>query len=163
MSFNNVGTWLNDAGSLALPSTVKILIGNKVDLEDQRDITYQEAETFAADNDVQNAWNAENSKNAKKCNTFKKFQKSRQVLIWNSIIEIRIDAFRESFYRQSVLLNGKTLSSRQKSWFRPYFLNNLLSICFYDFLKARRKQAKTYKKPSMKWCNQFWTKYLMEV
>jgi len=52
MSFNNVGTWLNDAGSLALPSTVKILIGNKVDLEDQRDITYQEAETFAADNDV---------------------------------------------------------------------------------------------------------------
>merc|ERR1712071_737828 len=52
MSFNNVGTWLNGAGSLALPSTVKILIGNKVDLEDQRDITYQEAETFAADNDV---------------------------------------------------------------------------------------------------------------
>ena len=48
-----MGTWLNDAGSLALPSTVKILIGNKVDLEDQRDVTYQEAETFANDNEVQ--------------------------------------------------------------------------------------------------------------
>ena len=47
-----MGTWLNDAGSLALPSTVKILIGNKVDLEDQRDVTYQEAETFASDNDI---------------------------------------------------------------------------------------------------------------
>eukprot|EP01147_Barroeca_monosierra_P004860 gene4860-8689_t len=49
-TFNHLQTWLNDARALTNPSTVIFLIGNKVDLEDQRDVPTEEAKQFAEDN-----------------------------------------------------------------------------------------------------------------
>lgn len=41
---------MTDTRSLTNPSTVIFLIGNKADLESQRDVTYEEAKQFADDN-----------------------------------------------------------------------------------------------------------------
>lgn len=49
-SFNSLQNWLTDARSLASPSIVIILVGNKKDLEAQREVSYQEASQFAKDN-----------------------------------------------------------------------------------------------------------------
>lgn len=51
-SFNSLQNWLTDARSLASPSIVIILVGNKKDLEAQREVSYQEASQFAKDNDL---------------------------------------------------------------------------------------------------------------
>ena len=42
--------WLTDARTLASPSIVIILCGNKKDLEDQRQVTHVEASQFAQEN-----------------------------------------------------------------------------------------------------------------
>ena len=49
-SYNNVANWLADARSLASPDIVIILVGNKGDLERDRQVTYLEASRFAQDN-----------------------------------------------------------------------------------------------------------------
>ncbi|EGD79692.1 small GTP binding protein RAB14 [Salpingoeca rosetta] len=49
-TFNHLQTWLNDARALTNPSTVIFLIGNKVDLEEQRDVQTDEAKQFAEQN-----------------------------------------------------------------------------------------------------------------
>ena len=49
-SFNSLQNWLTDARNLASPNIVIILVGNKKDLENQREVTYQEASQFAIDN-----------------------------------------------------------------------------------------------------------------
>lgn len=51
-SFNSLQNWLSDARNLASPNIVIILVGNKKDLESQREVSYQEASQFAKDNDL---------------------------------------------------------------------------------------------------------------
>jgi Ras-related protein Rab-14 len=51
-TYNHVSTWLADARSLTNPNTVIMLIGNKRDLEDQREVSYEEASNFARENDL---------------------------------------------------------------------------------------------------------------
>ncbi|XP_033946544.1 ras-related protein Rab-14-like [Pseudochaenichthys georgianus] len=50
-TYNHLSSWLTDARNLTNPNTVIILIGNKADLEAQRDVTYEEAKQFAEEND----------------------------------------------------------------------------------------------------------------
>jgi Ras-related protein Rab-14 len=49
-TYNHLQSWLNDARSLTNPNTVIFLIGNKSDLDSQRDVTQEEATKFAEDN-----------------------------------------------------------------------------------------------------------------
>ena len=42
-SFNALSNWLTDARTLASPSIVILLVGNKKDLEDEREVTFLEA------------------------------------------------------------------------------------------------------------------------
>lgn len=49
-SFNSLPNWLNDARNLASTNIVIILVGNKKDLESQREVSFQEASQFAKDN-----------------------------------------------------------------------------------------------------------------
>eukprot|EP00056_Hartaetosiga_gracilis_P019607 m.15105 g.15105 ORF g.15105 m.15105 type:complete len:213 (-) comp7806_c0_seq2:152-790(-) len=49
-TYNRLQTWLNDCRALTNPNTVIILIGNKSDLEDKRDVTHEEAQQFADQN-----------------------------------------------------------------------------------------------------------------
>jgi len=51
-SFNSLQNWLTDARSLASPSIIIILVGNKKDLEANREVSFQEASQFAKDNDL---------------------------------------------------------------------------------------------------------------
>jgi len=46
-TFNHLEAWLTDATNHASPNTVIFLIGNKADLEDQRDVPTEEAREFA--------------------------------------------------------------------------------------------------------------------
>jgi len=50
VSFNHLTSWLTDARNLTHPNTIIMLIGNKKDLEDQRDVSYEEASQFAKEN-----------------------------------------------------------------------------------------------------------------
>uniref|UniRef100_A0AAQ4S6R8 Ras-related protein Rab-14 n=1 Tax=Gasterosteus aculeatus aculeatus TaxID=481459 RepID=A0AAQ4S6R8_GASAC len=52
-TYNHLSSWLTDARNLTNPNTVIILIGNKADLEAQRDVTYEEAKQFAEENGEQ--------------------------------------------------------------------------------------------------------------
>jgi Ras-related protein Rab-14 len=49
-TYNHLSSWLTDTRSLAHPSTVIFLIGNKCDLDARRDVTYEEAKQFADEN-----------------------------------------------------------------------------------------------------------------
>lgn len=49
-TYNHLSSWLTDTRNLTNPSTVIFLIGNKRDVEDQRDVTYEEAKDFAEEN-----------------------------------------------------------------------------------------------------------------
>ena len=49
-SFNHVSTWLADARSLASPDIVIVLVGNKVDKDNEREVTFLEASRFAQEN-----------------------------------------------------------------------------------------------------------------
>lgn len=49
-SYNHVSTWLNDARSLANPDISIVLVGNKVDLTAEREVTFLEASRFAQEN-----------------------------------------------------------------------------------------------------------------
>ncbi|XP_076642320.1 RAS oncogene family member Rab14 [Halictus rubicundus] len=49
-TYNHLSSWLTDTRNLTNPSTVIFLIGNKSDLEGQRDVTYEEAKRFADEN-----------------------------------------------------------------------------------------------------------------
>ncbi|KHJ42127.1 Ras family protein [Trichuris suis] len=51
-SYNALTRWLADALLLASPQIVVVLIGNKKDLEMQREVTYTEASQFAQENDI---------------------------------------------------------------------------------------------------------------
>jgi len=49
-TYNHLTSWLTDARNLTNPNTVIMLIGNKKDLEDKRDVTFEEARAFAEEN-----------------------------------------------------------------------------------------------------------------
>lgn len=49
-SFNALANWLNDARTLASPNIVILLVGNKKDLEEAREVTFLEASNFAQEN-----------------------------------------------------------------------------------------------------------------
>jgi len=51
-SFTNLIGWLIDAKNLTNPNTVFMLIGNKKDLEDLRQVTYEEASEWAKSNNM---------------------------------------------------------------------------------------------------------------
>ena len=52
-SFNNVSTWVEECKNNG-PSTISlVLVGNKIDLEDKRQITYEEGEDYANQNNRQ--------------------------------------------------------------------------------------------------------------
>jgi len=50
ITYNHLASWLTDARNLTHPNTVIMLVGNKKDLEDQRDVSYDEAKQFADEN-----------------------------------------------------------------------------------------------------------------
>ena len=47
LSFTNVKTWLESIYQHADPSIVKVLVGNKIDLEDERKVTQADAKALA--------------------------------------------------------------------------------------------------------------------
>ncbi|EPY27460.1 Rab family, other [Strigomonas culicis] len=49
-TFSHISTWLQDARANTNPQTVMILIGNKSDLEDDREVSFEEATQFAEEN-----------------------------------------------------------------------------------------------------------------
>jgi len=49
-TFLHLSSWLTDAKNLTSPNTVIFLIGNKNDLEDNREVSYEEAKQFADGN-----------------------------------------------------------------------------------------------------------------
>lgn len=51
-SYNAITNWLTDVRTLASPNIVIILCGNKKDLDDQRQVTFDEAERFAQEHDL---------------------------------------------------------------------------------------------------------------
>jgi len=51
-SYNHLTSWLNDARALATPELVIVLVGNKIDLQEEREVTFLEASRFAQENDV---------------------------------------------------------------------------------------------------------------
>jgi len=52
-SYNNLRHWLEDTGRYAVDSILKLLVGNKSDLDGQRVISPDEAQSFAEDIDVE--------------------------------------------------------------------------------------------------------------
>ncbi|XP_077287571.1 ras-related protein Rab-4B-like [Arctopsyche grandis] len=51
-SFNALSNWLRDARTLASPNIVILLVGNKKDLEQAREVTFMEASQFAQENEL---------------------------------------------------------------------------------------------------------------
>lgn len=51
-SFTNLSRWLADARTLASPHLVVVLVGNKSDREEEREVEWAEASKWAADNGV---------------------------------------------------------------------------------------------------------------
>lgn len=49
-SFNAVADWLADVRTLASPNIVIILCGNKLDLDAEREVSYEEGNQFAQEN-----------------------------------------------------------------------------------------------------------------
>ncbi|EDO43047.1 predicted protein [Nematostella vectensis] len=51
-TFNSLTNWLTDARTLASPNIVIILVGNKKDLDADREVTFLEASRFAQENEL---------------------------------------------------------------------------------------------------------------
>ncbi|CAG9310565.1 unnamed protein product [Blepharisma stoltei] len=51
-TFNRLSEWLNEARLNGNPSMTVMLVGNKIDLNSQREVTYEEANKFAMDNNL---------------------------------------------------------------------------------------------------------------
>ena len=49
-TFSHITSWLQDAKNLTNPQTVMMLIGNKQDLEQSREVSYEEASKLAEEN-----------------------------------------------------------------------------------------------------------------
>jgi len=51
-TYNSLTNWLSDARTLASPDIVIVLVGNKKDLEADREVTFLEASRFAQENEL---------------------------------------------------------------------------------------------------------------
>ncbi|GFR92040.1 Ras-related protein Rab-40B-like [Elysia marginata] len=51
-TYNALTNWLTDARTLASPNIVIVLVGNKKDLEAEREVTFMEASRFAQENEL---------------------------------------------------------------------------------------------------------------
>jgi len=51
-TYNHVGSWLNDAKSLARPDMSVVVVGNKSDLKSDREVTLLEASRFAQEHEL---------------------------------------------------------------------------------------------------------------
>ncbi|ORC87161.1 putative ras-related protein rab-14 [Trypanosoma theileri] len=51
-SFTHIAAWLQDARSSTNPHTVMVLVGNKSDLENEREVSYEEAAKLAAEENM---------------------------------------------------------------------------------------------------------------
>eukprot|EP01064_Diplonema_japonicum_P016253 TRINITY_DN24253_c0_g1_i1.p1 TRINITY_DN24253_c0_g1~~TRINITY_DN24253_c0_g1_i1.p1 ORF type:complete len:206 (+),score=43.99 TRINITY_DN24253_c0_g1_i1:52-669(+) len=51
-TFNHITSWLQDAKNLTNPQTVMMLIGNKQDMEQSREVSYEEAAKFAEEHSL---------------------------------------------------------------------------------------------------------------
>ncbi|EKG08400.1 hypothetical protein TCSYLVIO_000448 [Trypanosoma cruzi] len=51
-TFSRIGTWLQDARGNTNPHTVMMLVGNKSDLDESREVSYEEAVKFADENNL---------------------------------------------------------------------------------------------------------------
>eukprot|EP01119_Soliformovum_irregulare_P006698 TRINITY_DN18_c1_g1_i1.p1 TRINITY_DN18_c1_g1~~TRINITY_DN18_c1_g1_i1.p1 ORF type:complete len:212 (+),score=50.09 TRINITY_DN18_c1_g1_i1:135-770(+) len=51
-SYNHVNSWLEDARNLANPDIAIVLVGNKIDLTNDREVTFMEASRFAQEHDL---------------------------------------------------------------------------------------------------------------
>jgi len=51
-SYTHLSNWLNDARALATSELVIVLVGNKADLQEEREVTFLEASRFAQENDL---------------------------------------------------------------------------------------------------------------
>jgi Ras-related protein Rab-2A len=51
-SFENVLTWLNECRDMCYKDILICLIGNKIDLEEQREVSYEEGKNFAEENNL---------------------------------------------------------------------------------------------------------------
>ncbi|GFS60683.1 ras-related protein Rab-4B, partial [Nephila pilipes] len=51
-SYNSLSNWLVDARTLASPNIAVLLVGNKKDLEEDREVTFLEASRFAQENEL---------------------------------------------------------------------------------------------------------------
>eukprot|EP00123_Amoebidium_parasiticum_P019549 comp26668_c0_seq1/m.47114 comp26668_c0_seq1/g.47114 ORF comp26668_c0_seq1/g.47114 comp26668_c0_seq1/m.47114 type:complete len:214 (-) comp26668_c0_seq1:39-680(-) len=49
-TYTAIQTWLQDARTLASPDVTLVLVGNKADLEEEREVTFLEASRFAQEN-----------------------------------------------------------------------------------------------------------------
>jgi GTPase SAR1 family protein len=49
-SFANLSRWLADAKALASPNLVTVLVGNKSDMHEEREVEWSEASRWAAEN-----------------------------------------------------------------------------------------------------------------
>jgi GTPase SAR1 family protein len=55
-SFANLSQWLADARALASPHLVTVLVGNKSDREEDREVEWEEASRWAAENGTCRRW-----------------------------------------------------------------------------------------------------------
>ncbi|GFG28707.1 hypothetical protein Cfor_05989 [Coptotermes formosanus] len=51
-TFNSLANWLSDARTLASPNIIILLVGNKRDLDGDREVTFLEASRFAQENEL---------------------------------------------------------------------------------------------------------------
>lgn len=51
-SFTNLSRWLADARALASPHLVAVLVGNKSDRDEEREVEWAEASKWAAENGI---------------------------------------------------------------------------------------------------------------
>lgn len=51
-SYNALGNWLGDARTLASPNIMILCVGNKKDLEEERQVTFMEASRFSQENGI---------------------------------------------------------------------------------------------------------------
>ena len=51
-TYNALTNWLTDARTLASPNIVIVLVGNKKDLDNDREVTFMEASRFAQENGI---------------------------------------------------------------------------------------------------------------
>jgi Ras-related protein Rab-4B len=51
-TYNKVSSWVSDARTLANPDIAIVLVGNKIDLAAEREVTFMEASRYAQENDL---------------------------------------------------------------------------------------------------------------